>query len=164
MDFLLKIILVSSTIGAVSTLTLTWTSHPDSNFPYFSFLSLTLFQLAVGIYNAGLYFIGRMPSYLEIPGSKLNLAMATTQNSLIPHQHRTAVESWFRIPLKLIACANLVSLHSDDNQHGNRKLFICCSVLMMLAIFSSILLRQSKKKNSGSDQLETTKILENTQI
>ena len=48
--------LVSSIIGAVSTLTLTWTSHPDSNFPYFSFLSLTLFQLAVGIYNAGLFF------------------------------------------------------------------------------------------------------------
>ena len=46
---------VSSIIGAVSTLTLTWTSHPDSNFPYFSFLSLTLFQLAVGIYNAGLF-------------------------------------------------------------------------------------------------------------
>ena len=45
--------LVSSIIGAISTLTLTWTSHPDSNFPYFSFLSLTLFQLAVGIYNAG---------------------------------------------------------------------------------------------------------------
>ena len=48
-------VLVSSIIGAVSTLTLTWTSHPDSNFPYFSFLSLTLFQLAVGIYNAGLF-------------------------------------------------------------------------------------------------------------
>ena len=143
----------------MSTLTLTWTSHPDSNFPYFSFLSLTLFQLAVGIYNAGLFF-----AISEVLVCKLNLAMATTQNSLIPHQHRTAVESWFRIPLKLIACANLVSLHSDDNQHGNRKLFICCSVLMMLAIFSSILLRQSKKKNSGSDQLETTKILENTQI
>ena len=103
-------------------------------------------------------------SNIQSMTKKLNSAMATTQNSLIPHQHRTAVESWFRIPLKLIACANLVSLHSDDNQHGNRKLFICCSVLMMLAIFSSILLRQSKKKNSGSDQLETTKILENTQI
>ena len=156
--------LVSSIIGAVSTLTLTWTSHPDSNFPYFSFLSLTLFQLAVGIYNAGLFSTDDCAG-IDITGpKKLNLAMATTQNSLIPHQHRTAVESWFRIPLKLIACANLVSLHSDDNQHGNRKLFICCSVLMMLAIFSSILLRQSKKKNSGSDQLETTKILENTQI
>lgn len=50
--------------------------------------------------------------------------MATTQNELIPHQHRSAVSSWFRIPLKLIACIGLVSLHSDDNEHGNRKLFI----------------------------------------
>ena len=40
-------------IGAASTMILTWTSHPDANFPYFSFLSLTLFQLAVGIYTAG---------------------------------------------------------------------------------------------------------------
>ena len=46
--------------------------------------------------------------------------MATTQNELIPHQHRTAVGSWFRIPLKLIACIGLVSLHSDDNEHGRK--------------------------------------------
>ena len=89
--------------------------------------------------------------------------MATTQNELIPHQHRTAVGSWFRIPLKLIACVGLVSLHTDDNQHGNRKLFICCTVLMILAIFSSILLRASKKKQSGQSE-STDRLIENTQI
>lgn len=133
----------SSMIGAASTMILTWTSHPDANFPYFSFLSLTLFQLAVGIYTA---------------------AMATTQNELIPHQHRSAVSSWFRIPLKLIACIGLVSLHSDDNEHGNRKLFIGCTTLMTLAIGASLLLRASKKKTPNEVAANNDRLIESTQI
>jgi hypothetical protein len=88
--------------------------------------------------------------------------MGPLQNELIPHQHRTAVASWFRIPLKLIACVFLIFLHSDDNDHGTRKLFMGCSVLMFLAILTSITLRKTIRKMEPSAEAEA--LIENTTI
>ena len=89
--------------------------------------------------------------------------MGPLQNELILHQHRTAVSSWFRIPLKLIACIGLISLHSNDNFHGTRKLFLGCSGLMFCAILVSVLLKRTvSKKAEPSSEAEA--IIESTQI
>ncbi|CBY20810.1 unnamed protein product [Oikopleura dioica] len=134
---------VASCIGFVSTVVLEYTSHPEKSFPVTSFFCLTAFQFAVGIY------VG---------------AMGPLQNELIKHNVRTAVSSWFRIPLKLIACIGLISLHSDDNFHGTRKLFLGCAILMAMAILISIILKNTKPSAEKEPTAETDRLIESTKI
>jgi len=90
--------------------------------------------------------------------------MGPLQNELIKHNVRTAVSSWFRIPLKLIACIGLISLHSDDNFHGTRKLFFGCAILMAMAILISIILKNTKPPAEKEPTAETDRLIESTQI
>lgn len=60
-------------------------------------------------------------------------AMTIVRTRVVPQATRSAVNSWFRVPLNLIACIILMCLHDDAFRHGNRLIFVSCAALLVFA-------------------------------
>ncbi|KAF8786992.1 molybdate-anion transporter-like [Argiope bruennichi] len=79
--------------------------------------SFFLLEIAVGIYFPAIGYI---------------------KSECIPESHRANIMNWFRVPLNIITCIILLSLHGERDAGGNCVIFLicsgmmfCCSVIMM---------------------------------
>lgn len=84
--------------------------HPMRNLLFVAFLVI---EIAVGIYFP---------------------AMAHIRSRLVPEATRRSIINWFRVPLNLIACAVLMTLHNSSFHHGNRLIFGTCTGLLVVAM------------------------------
>lgn len=60
-------------------------------------------------------------------------AMTIVRARVVPQATRSAINSWFRVPLNLIACIILMCLHNNSFPHANRLIFVSCAALLFLA-------------------------------
>ncbi|KFM79688.1 hypothetical protein X975_13749, partial [Stegodyphus mimosarum] len=89
------------------------TSFEETNvsIAYASFLVL---EIAVGIYFPSIGYI---------------------KSECIPESHRANIMNWFRVPLNIITCIILLSLHGEINTSGNCVIFLLCSGMMLCCTF-----------------------------
>ncbi|GFR19051.1 molybdate-anion transporter [Trichonephila clavata] len=71
--------------------------------------SFFLLEIAVGIYFPAIGYI---------------------KSECIPESHRANIMNWFRVPLNVITCIILLSLHGERGAGGNCVIFLICSVMM----------------------------------
>ncbi|GFX32197.1 molybdate-anion transporter, partial [Trichonephila clavipes] len=57
-------------------------------------------------------------------------AIGYIKSECIPESHRANIMNWFRVPLNVITCIILLSLHGERNAGGNCVIFLICSVMM----------------------------------
>ncbi|GIX90779.1 molybdate-anion transporter [Caerostris darwini] len=91
-------------------------SYHNINISIASF-SFFLLEIAVGIYFPAIGYI---------------------KSECIPESHRANIMNWFRVPLNVITCIILLSLHGERNAGGNVVIFLissammlCCSLIMV---------------------------------
>ena len=60
-------------------------------------------------------------------------AMSNIRSRVVPEKVRLGVMNWFRVPLNLIACIVLMTLHNNSFRHGNRLIFVVCTALTAIA-------------------------------
>ena len=77
-----------------------------------AFVAFLLIEVAVGIYFP---------------------AMSNIRSRVIPEKVRLSVMNWFRVPLNLIACIILMTLHNNSFRHGSRLIFVMCTALTAIA-------------------------------
>ena len=87
-------------------------THPDHMSRNLAFTAFLMQEVAVGVYFH---------------------AMGQVRAKVLPEANRSSILNWFRVPLNLIACLLLMSLHNDAVKHGNRMLFISCVALLAIA-------------------------------
>ncbi|XP_054721008.1 molybdate-anion transporter-like [Uloborus diversus] len=89
------------------------TSFPETNV-FVAYASFLLLEVAVGIYFPAIGYI---------------------KSECIPESHRANIMNWFRVPLNIITCIILLSLHGEVNSSGNCVIFILCSGMMLCCSF-----------------------------
>ncbi len=106
---------------------------------YFSFLALEV--------SFGMYF--PTMSYLK--------------SQIIPEGHRANVMNWFRVPMNLITCTALLSLHSESLAQDKRIMFLFCLLLCVLGFISLRSFRKAtdRKIIDVGDKLEGATLLNN---
>ena len=105
--------------GLVSSLTLCYSTHPESRDWYLSLFGILLFEIACGIH---------IPSINKL-------------QSIVFKDNSVGVINWVRIPVNVIACACLMSLHGvSDDAGGPHKLFMVCSGLLAVAAVMAVAL------------------------
>lgn len=71
---------------------------------------------------------------LEIAIGMYFPAMSFLKSQVIPEGHRANVMNWFRVPMNMITCGALLSLHSEVFAHDKRIMFMMCLGLSILGI------------------------------
>ena len=61
-------------------------------------------------------------------------AMSYLKSQIIPESHRANVMNWFRVPMNVITCAVLLSLHMEFLAHDKRLVFAFCTFLCVLGL------------------------------
>lgn len=79
--------------------------------------SFFLLEVAIGIYFPAIGYI---------------------KSECIPESHRANIMNWFRVPLNIITCIILLSLHGERNSGGNSIIFLICAAMMMCACFITV--------------------------
>ena len=92
-------------------------TEPDDMNRQLAFVAFLVIEISVGMYFP---------------------AMAVMQSRIIPEVNRVSVINWFRVPLNLIACAVLMTLHNNSFRHGNVLIFVICTGLLAAASMSVI--------------------------
>ena len=87
-------------------------ARPDDTHHTLAFIAFIIIEFSVGVYFR---------------------AMTIVRTRVVPQATRSAVNSWFRVPLNLIACIILMCMHNDAFRHGNRLIFLSCTALLALA-------------------------------
>ena len=71
---------------------------------------------------------------LEIAIGMYFPAMSYLKSQIIPESHRANVMNWFRVPMNVITCSVLLSLHMDVLAQDKRIVFAFCTLLCLLGL------------------------------
>ena len=133
--FLSPAIALLSTLLAASAAVLfcVFSTEPTREFPVVSFVAFFVFEAISGIYFPVMRDVKR----------KVGL-----------EQTDSALTTWFRIPLNLLACAGLLFLHTSSNERGTRHLFACCVFIIVLAALIAVKFAASFRTKQQSNEGE----------
>ena len=86
------------------------------------------------------------------------------KSQVIPEGHRANVMNWFRVPMNMIMCGALLSLHADVFAQDKRIMFMMCLGLSILGIvicstFSRIMAKPNHIVDLSSDRNEKASLL-----
>ncbi|XP_048840519.1 molybdate-anion transporter [Brienomyrus brachyistius] len=119
-----QLLCVAVLLAFFSFFMLTFSTVPGQPRPSESFLAFLLLELACGLYFPAVSFL---------------------QGRIIPEERRTAVLTWFRLPLHLLACLGLLALHGEvsgtgggEGGAGTRHMFGGCAAMMLAALLAVI--------------------------
>ncbi|XP_063729378.1 molybdate-anion transporter-like [Symsagittifera roscoffensis] len=115
-------------LGLCSSLCLTYATHPATQSWNLSLFGILLFELACGIH---------IPSINKL-------------QSVVFKDNTVGVVNWVRVPVNVIACACLMSLHGSSDNMGTHKLFMICSGLLLVAVFVASVLRCVVGSDTGN--------------
>lgn len=109
---LLHLLSFSVLIALIGNILCVLATNPNDMNRNLAFISFLMIEVAVGMYFQ---------------------AMGKVRTKVLPEAYATSIMNWFRVPLNLIACLTLMSLHSNTMKHGNRMLFVACVGLLSIA-------------------------------
>ena len=112
---LLHLLCISIIIALTGNILCVLATHPDNMSRNLAFVAFLMIEISVGMYFQ---------------------AMGKIRTKVLPEANATSIMNWFRVPLNLIACIALMSLHSKTMKHGNRMLFVTCVGLLAVAVLS----------------------------
>ncbi|KAK1803254.1 hypothetical protein P4O66_004041 [Electrophorus voltai] len=121
---------------------LTFSTVPGQPKPAESLLAFLLLELACGLYFPAVSFL---------------------QGRVIPMERRAGVLAWFRLPLHLLACLGLLTLHGQvsgtgggEAGSGTRHMFAGCAGMMLAALLAVVSLF-TLGRNDADLRLEGTR-------
>lgn len=131
-NFSVTNLLASSVVlAAGGNVVAAFAAHPEEPKYLLAFFSFLVIEFSVGIYFR---------------------AMTIVRARIVPQATGTAINSWFRVPLNLIACLILMCLHNDVFRHGNRLIFGICALLLVIAsIFVTCLVSLVRREEDFVD-------------
>ncbi|XP_015909731.1 molybdate-anion transporter [Parasteatoda tepidariorum] len=127
---MLLLAIILATISQIGCSLATKSADTNIMIAYFSFF---LIEIAVGIYFPSIGYI---------------------KSEFIPESHRANIMNWFRVPLNIITCIMLLSLHKESATSGNCVIFMICSAMMMLCSFIMMqIIKVLRSMNTLPDQI-----------
>ncbi|CAD5121005.1 unnamed protein product [Dimorphilus gyrociliatus] len=127
-NILIIISISTSCIGFAISAFFTTPDHPAR---FGTFLGLLIVEIGAGIY---------FPSMMEL------------RKRILPEKHVELLRAIFGVPLNLIACLALCSLHNNTWKQGNRILLLISSTLLFTAF--CVALRLKVKSSNCNDEVE----------
>ena len=116
-------------LATISSILCVFATHPDYMARNTAFLAFLLFEVAVGLYFP---------------------AVSHLSSKILPEANRRSISNIFRVPLNLISCVVLMTLHNSSFRHGNRMIFLTCAGLLLL---TALLVGKLVAMTKGEDEV-----------